>query len=43
VHPVVWGDGERPFQGEKVRVRLVESKEFDSGVTLLRYQPLAVG
>jgi dihydrofolate reductase len=43
VHPVVWGDGERPVQGEKVRVRLVESKEFDSGVTLLRYQPLAVG
>jgi dihydrofolate reductase len=43
VHPVVWGGGERPFQGEKVLVRLLESKEFDSGVTLLRHQPLAVG
>jgi dihydrofolate reductase len=43
VHPVVWGDGARPFQGEMVRVRLLESKEFDSGVTLLRYQPLAIG
>jgi dihydrofolate reductase len=43
VHPVVWGDGERPFQSEKVRIRLLESKEFGSGVTLLRYQPLAVG
>ena len=43
VHPVVWGDGGRPFQGEKVRLRLLESKAFDSGVTLLRYQPLATG
>ena len=43
VHPVVWGEGARPFQGEKVRVRLLESKAFDSGVTLLRYQPLVVG
>lgn len=43
VHPVVWGDGERPFQGEKFRFRLLESKAFDSGVTLLRYEPLATG
>jgi dihydrofolate reductase len=43
VHPVVWGDGARPFEGERVRVRLLESKEFDSGVTLLRYQPLPLG
>ena len=36
VHPVVWGEGERPFQGETVRLRLLDSKTFDSGVTLLR-------
>ena len=43
VHPVVWGEGARPFQTEKVHIQLVESKAFDSGVTLLRYQPLATG
>jgi dihydrofolate reductase len=40
VHPVVWGDGARPFEGERVRMRLLESKAFDSGVTLNRYEPL---
>jgi dihydrofolate reductase len=40
VHPAVWGDGTRPFQGERFRLRLLESKSFDSGVTLLRYEPL---
>lgn len=39
IHPTVWGEGTRPFEGEKVRMRLVESKGFDSGVTLLRYEP----
>jgi dihydrofolate reductase len=43
VHPAVWGDGARPFQGETVRLRLLDSKAFDSGVTLLRYEPLGVG
>jgi dihydrofolate reductase len=43
VHPAVWGEGTRPFQGERVRMRLLDSKAFDSGVTLLRYQPLGVG
>jgi dihydrofolate reductase len=43
MHPVVWGDGARPFQGERVRIRLLESTTFDSGVTLLRYQPVAIG
>jgi dihydrofolate reductase len=42
VHPAVWGDGARPFQGETVRMRLLASKAFDSGVTLLRYEPLSV-
>ena len=40
VHPVVWGAGARPFEGETVRMRLLESKSVDSGVTLLRYEPL---
>lgn len=40
VHPVVWGQGERPFQGdEKIRLQLVGSETFDSGVTLLLYEP----
>jgi dihydrofolate reductase len=43
VHPVVWGAGARPFEGETVRMRLLESKSFDSGVTLLRYEPLPPG
>jgi dihydrofolate reductase len=42
VHPAVWGRGERPFQGdEQVRLDLVGSQTFDSGVTLLRYAPAA--
>jgi dihydrofolate reductase len=43
VHPVVWGDGGRPFEGETVRMRLLESKTFDSGVMLMRYEPLQLG
>lgn len=43
VHPVVWGDGARAFQSESVRMRLLDSKAFDSGVTLLRYEPVRVG
>ena len=39
LHPAIWGEGARPFQGEKVRMRLLESRSFDSGVTLLRYAP----
>jgi dihydrofolate reductase len=42
LHPAVWGQGERPFQGEEqARLRLVGSETFDSGVTLLRYEPAA--
>ena len=43
IHPAVWGEGARPFQGERFRLRLLESRAFDSGVTLLRYEPLAAG
>jgi dihydrofolate reductase len=39
LHPVVWGKGVRPFEGETVRMRLLDSKTFDSGVTLLSYEP----
>jgi dihydrofolate reductase len=39
VHPVVWGDGARPFEGERVSLRLIESRAFDSGVTLSVYEP----
>jgi dihydrofolate reductase len=41
-HPAVWGQGERPFQGgEQARLALVGSATFDSGVTLVRYEPAA--
>jgi dihydrofolate reductase len=40
VHPVVWGEGTRPYQGETVRMRLLDSTSYDSGVTLLRYEPV---
>ena len=40
LHPTVWGEGTRPYQGERVRMRFLDSTSFDSGVTLLRYEPL---
>ncbi len=41
VHPAVWGSGERPMHGEvRNRLRLFGSEAFDSGVTLLRYEPI---
>jgi dihydrofolate reductase len=44
LHPVLWGRGERPFgEEERLRLRLVGSEVFDSGVTLLRYEPTADG
>lgn len=39
LHPAVWGEGARPYQGEKVAMRLLDSTSYDSGVTLLRYEP----
>jgi dihydrofolate reductase len=38
VHPVLWGEGERPFEGGTARLRPLGSETFDSGVTLLRFQ-----
>jgi dihydrofolate reductase len=40
VHPAVWGEGSRPYGGDRIRMRLLDSTAFDSGVTLLRYEPL---
>jgi dihydrofolate reductase len=42
LHPVVWGDGLRPFHAGKppVRMRLIGATTFSSGVVLLSYEPL---
>jgi dihydrofolate reductase len=40
VHPAVWGEGTRPYLGVTVRMRLLDSTSYDSGVTLLRYEPV---
>lgn len=40
VHPAVWGEGARPYLGERVRMRLLDSTEFDTGVMLTRYEPV---
>ena len=41
VHPIVLGEGRRVFEGinlqEKLRLKLVESKTFNSGTVALRY------
>jgi dihydrofolate reductase len=40
VHPTVWGEGERAFHdGPPIKLDLIGSETFDSGVTLLRYAP----
>ena len=43
IHPRIQGAGNRPYQGATIPVRLLEAKRFDSGVTLLRYQPIEAG
>jgi dihydrofolate reductase len=40
IHPRIQGVGTRPYEAATMRVRLLETRSFDSGVTLLRYQPL---
>jgi dihydrofolate reductase len=40
IHPRIQGPGGRPYEAATVRVRLIEARQFDSGVTLLRYEPL---
>ena len=42
IHPVLWGRGERMSVGDEgARLEMLDSTTFDSGVTLLRYRPLA--
>jgi dihydrofolate reductase len=41
VHPRIQGPGTRPYEAATIPVRLLETKPFDSGVTLLRYQPVS--
>lgn len=39
VHPIILGSGKRFFKDEgKAVLKLIDTKTFDSGVTLLRYQ-----
>ncbi len=38
VHPVVWGEGARPYEGTRPQLTLLGSETFDTGVMLLRYQ-----
>ena len=40
IHPRIQGPGGRPYEAATVPVRLIEARQFDSGVTLLRYLPL---
>jgi len=39
IDPVVWGSGDRAFHGRQVRMRLIATTTFDSGVALLSYRP----
>lgn len=43
LHPVVWGDGIRPFHAGElpVRMRLISATTFASGVVRLAYEPQA--
>jgi dihydrofolate reductase len=40
IHPTVQGTGTRPYEPATIPMRLLEARAFDSGVALLRYQPL---
>ena len=39
IHPRIQGLGTRPYDAATIPVQLLEAKQFESGVTLLRYQP----
>jgi dihydrofolate reductase len=39
VNPAVWGSGHRAFHGRQVRLELIATTAFDSGVILLCYRP----
>ena len=40
VNSVVGGSGDRAFHGRQVRMRLIATTAFDSGVVLLVYRPI---
>ena len=40
IHPRIQGPGTRPYDAATIPLRLLEAKPFDTGVTLVRYQPL---
>jgi dihydrofolate reductase len=40
VNPALWGSGDRAFHGRQVRMRLIATTAFDSGVVLLSYRPV---
>jgi hypothetical protein len=39
VNPAVSGSGERAFHGRQLRMQLIATTAFDSGITLLCYRP----
>jgi dihydrofolate reductase len=39
VNPVVWGSGDRAFHGRQLRMQLIATTAFASGITLLCYRP----
>ena len=39
VNPAVWGSGDRAFHGRQVRMQLIATTAFDSGITFLCYRP----
>jgi dihydrofolate reductase len=40
IHPRIQGPGTRPYEAATIPVRLLEARQYDSGVLLLRYGPL---
>ena len=40
IHPRIQGSGTRPYDAATIHVRLLEARQFETGVTLLRYQPI---
>lgn len=40
IHPRIQGPGTRPYDAATIPLRLIGAKQFDTGVMLLRYQPL---
>jgi dihydrofolate reductase len=39
IHPRIQGPGTRPYDAATIALQLIEAKQFDTGVILLRYQP----